>query len=77
MNLYVISRLLVTVALVLQLWRVVNVNKFVCPTTFYLLAAALYLMAVQQYHDDYAYTEKVIMKTFHGTLALLIALYVR
>ncbi len=71
-----VSSWIVSLALFTQLYHLINVNKRVNCYAFYMLAAALFLMAYNYYAIDYMFSGRVIHKLVNGSIALLVAVNV-
>ena len=71
---FLLSNLLLSIALIIQLIQVRKKNKAVNPVSFILIAAATFMMANAQriYSDD---SLNVIIKVFNGIIAVGIVYY--
>jgi hypothetical protein len=74
MDAFLLSNLLLTIALVIQLIQVHKKNKTINPITFILIALAAFIMANAQriYSND---NLNVIIKVFNGIIAVGIVYY--
>ena len=71
---FLLSNLLLSIALIIQLMQVRKKNKAINPITFILIALATFIMANAQriYSDD---SLNVIIKVFNGIIAVGIVYY--
>jgi hypothetical protein len=74
MDMFLLSNLLLSIALIIQLMQVRKKNKAINPITFILIALATFIMANAQriYSDD---SLNVIIKVFNGIIAVGIVYY--
>jgi len=76
-SLETISRILVTVAILLQLYTL-RTSKRVCSTSFFIWSIASYMMAYDYYtKDNKQFSQRVSFKLFNSTMLLLIAIFSR
>ena len=73
LDLATFSRLLITLALLLQLLHL-RKNKQVYSPAFFIYSFASYMMAYEYYKMDKKYTSRVNFKIFNSTVLLLIAI---
>lgn len=74
MNIATLSRVLISGALLLQLYMLTK-NKYICSTAFFIWAFASYLMAYDYYKkDNKKFSQRVSFKIFNSTLLVLIAI---
>ena len=77
MYLETISRILVTLAILLQLFML-RTSKRVCSTSFFMWSGASYMMAYDYYtKDNKQFSQRVSFKLFNSTMLLLIATFSR
>jgi hypothetical protein len=75
MDLQVISRIMITVAIFSQLIHVIYVNKQIYVPTFILYAMSNYIMAYCYYEEDnFKITHRILLKLFNSTVLLFIGL---
>jgi hypothetical protein len=75
MDLQVISRIMITVAIFSQLIHVIYVNKQIYVPTFIIYAIGSYIMAYCYYtEDNFKFTYRTLFKIFNSTVLLLIGL---
>lgn len=73
LELATISRLLITLAFLLQLFHL-RKNKQIYSPSFFIYSFASYMMAYEYYKMDKKYTSRVNFKIFNSTVILLIAI---
>jgi hypothetical protein len=73
LDLSTFSRLLITLALLLQLFHLKKNTQIYSPS-FFIYAVASYIMAYEYYKIDKKYTSRVNFKIFNSTVLLLIAI---
>ena len=74
-QLSLISRIIVTLALFIQLVHLVKVNKQIYSNAFLLYSAGSYLMAYNYYMEDMRkFSTRVLFKIFNSTVILLIGI---
>ena len=75
MQLGLIARFIVTVALLSQLFHLIMVNKQIYSNAFLLYALGSYIMAYNYYMEDMGQmTYRVMFKIFNSTVIALIAI---
>jgi len=75
MQLQLISRIVITIAIFAQLIHVIYVNKQIYVPTFIIYAMGSYIMAYCYYREDnFKYTYRTLLKIFNSTVLLLIGL---
>lgn len=75
MQISLIARIIVTLALFSQLIHLIIVNKQICSNSFLLYAVGSYLMAYNYYMEDMKkITTRVMFKIFNSTVILLIGI---
>ncbi len=74
MDVFILSNLLLSIALIIQFIQIQNNNKNINPYTFILLALATFIMAMAQYKYGYELFN-VLIKLFNGVIALGIVYY--
>lgn len=74
LNLETFSRILISIALVLQLFNLKK-NKFIYSPSFLILSLGSYMMAYKYYKINTKYTSRVIFKLFNATILLLISIF--
>jgi hypothetical protein len=77
MKVETISRTLITIAILMQLFYAQK-NKRICSSAFFIWSFGAYMMAYDYYiKDNMQYTERVMFKLFNSTVLLLIAVFTR
>ncbi len=76
MEISMISRVLITIAILMQLFQL-RTNNRVNSNAFFIYSFASYMMAYDYYQKDRQYTQRVLFKTFNSTMLLLIAIFSR
>ena len=75
-DLATISRVFITIAILMQLYTLTS-SKKISSNAFFIYAIASYMMAYDYYIKDKKYTKRVIAKILNSTLLLLIAIFSR
>jgi len=71
MDIFLLSNLIITIALIIQLISLQNNNNFINPYSFLLLSLSTFIMAYAQYkYDNYKYN--VPLKIMNGLIAIII-----
>jgi hypothetical protein len=74
MDMFLLSNLLLSVALIIQLMQVRKKNKAINPITFILIAVATFIMAnAQRMYGDQSYN--IVVKIINGLIAVAIVYY--
>jgi len=75
MQLGLLARFIITIALLSQLFHLVMVNKQIYSNAFFLYAIGSYMMAYNYYMEDMKQmTYRVMFKIFNSTVIALIAI---
>lgn len=75
MQLQLISRIVISIAIFAQLIHVIYVNKQIYVPTFILYAMGSYIMTYCYYtEDNFKITHRILFKLFNSTVLLLIGL---
>jgi len=71
MDIFLLSNLIITIALIIQLISLQNNNNFINPYSFLLLSLSTFIMAYTQYkYDNYKFN--VPLKIMNGLIAIII-----
>lgn len=71
------SRILITIAILLQLFML-RTSKRLCSTSFFIWSIASYMMAYDYYiKDNKQFKQRTSFKLFNSTMLLLIAIFSR
>lgn len=73
LDLATLSRILITIALLLQLLHL-RKNKTIYYPTFIIFSFASYIMSYEYYKADREYSSRVLFKIFNSTILLLIGI---
>ena len=76
MELSTISRILITIALLMQLFQLRTSNR-INSNAFFIYSFGAYMMAYDYYQEDKKYSKRVLFKIFNSTVLLLIAIISR
>jgi len=77
MNLGNLSRILITIAILMQVYHFKR-NKNISSNAFFIYAFASYMMTYNYYmEDNKQYSDRAIIKIFNSTMLLLIAIISR
>ncbi len=69
-----ISRTLITIAILMQLFKL-RTSKNVSSNAFFIYSFASYTMVYDYYQKDRQFTERVLFKMFNSTMLLLVAIF--
>jgi hypothetical protein len=69
-----ISRTLITIAILMQLFKL-RTSKNVSSNAFFIYSFASYMMVYDYYQKDRQFTERVLFKMFNSTMLLLVAIF--
>ena len=74
MELSGICRILITIAILMQLFKL-RTSKNISSNAFFIYSFASYMMAYDYYQKDRQFSERVLFKMFNSTMLLLVAIF--